>query len=209
VVITATVTGTGNGSVNGSLTFDSLWENQRPGLLLLNGIVYVGFAAHGDNGPWHGWIMGYGAATLKQTGVFCATPNGTGGGFWMSGQGLAADQLDTVNHPYGRMFVPTGNGDYSATKPYTNSMDYGESHLDLDLTNGVPTITDEFTTNQEAALNSEDGDIASGGMITWAGTTPPPTKPSKNRRTRWAMSEYGVRQPIGTEMCTSGAASTI
>ncbi len=83
----------------------------------------------------------------------------------MSGGGLAADQLDTVNHPYGRMFLPTGNGDYTATKPYTNSMDYGDSHLDLDLTNGVPTITDEFTTYNQAFLNSQDGDIASGGLL--------------------------------------------
>jgi Legume lectin domain/Chitobiase/beta-hexosaminidase C-terminal domain len=165
VVVTATVPGTGNGSTNGTLTFDSLWENQRPGLLLLNGIVWIGFASHGDNGPWHGWILGYNASTLAQTGVFCATPNGTGAGFWMSGQGLAADQLDPVNHPFGRMFVPTGNGDYTATKPYTNNMDYGDSHLNLDLTNGVPTVTDEFTTNQQAMLNSQDGDIAAGGML--------------------------------------------
>jgi hypothetical protein len=165
VVITAQVSGTGNGSVNGTLTFDSLWENQRPGLLLLNGIVWIGFAAHGDNGPWHGWILGYNASTLTQTGAFCATPNGGGAGFWMSGQGLAADQLDPVNLPFGRMFVPTGNGDYTATKPYTNNMDYGDSHLAIDLTKGVPTVTDEFTTNQQAALNSEDGDIASGGMM--------------------------------------------
>jgi len=165
VVITATVPGTGNGSVNGSLTFDSLWENQRPGLLLLNGIVYVGFAAHGDNGPWHGWILGYNAGTLAQTGAYCASPNGTGAGFWMSGQGLAADQLNPTTQPFGRMFVPTGNGDYNATKPYTNSMDFGDSHLNLDLTNGVPTITDEFTTNQQAELDSEDGDVGSGGMM--------------------------------------------
>ncbi len=92
IAITATVAGTGNGSVNGKITFDQLWENQRPALLLLNGIVYIGFAAHGDNGPWHGWILGYNAATLKQTGAYCASPNGTGSGFWMSGAGLAADQ---------------------------------------------------------------------------------------------------------------------
>ena len=165
VVITATVAGTGNGSVSGSLTFDSLWENQRPGLLLLNGVVYVGFAAHGDNGPWHGWIIGYNASTLARAGAYCASPNGTGAGFWMSGDGLAADQLDPVNKPFGRMFVATGNGDYNATTPYTNSMDYGDSHLALDLTNGQPTITDEFTTNQQATLNSQDGDVGSGGLI--------------------------------------------
>jgi hypothetical protein len=165
VVVTATVAGTGIGSVNGTLTFDPLWENQRPGLLLLNGIVYIGFAAHGDNGPWHGWILGYNATTLVQTGAYCASPNGTGGGFWMSGQGLAADQLNPTTAPYGRMFVPTGNGDYTATSPYTNSMDYGDSHLDLNLANGAPTITDEFTTNQQATLDSEDGDVGSGGMM--------------------------------------------
>lgn len=165
IVITASVPGTGNGSVNGTLTFDPLWENQRAGLLLLNGIIWIGFASHGDNGPWHGWIIGYNAATLQQTGAFCVSRNGTGGGVWMSGEGLPADQLDPINKPFGRMFIPTGNGDYTATTPYTNSMDYGDSHLDLDLTDGVPTVTDEFTTNQQATLDDEDLDVASGGLM--------------------------------------------
>jgi hypothetical protein len=165
VVITASVAGSGNGSFGGTLTFDPLWENQRPALLLLNGIVWIGFASHGDNGPWHGWVLGYNAATLQQTGAFCTSPNGSGSGIWMSGGGLAADQLDTVNHPYGRMFIPTGNGDFTATSPYNGTMDYGESELDLDLTNGVPTITDEFTTFMQANLTAQDGDIASGGLM--------------------------------------------
>jgi hypothetical protein len=165
VVITATVSGTGNGSSGGQLTFDSMWENQRPGLLLLNGIVYIGFGSHGDNGPWHGWILGYNAATLQQTGAYVSSPNGTGAGFWMSGAGLAADQLNPSTQPYGRMFATTGNGDYTATTPYTGSMDYGDSILNLNLANGVPSIQDEFTPSDQANLDGEDGDLASGGAM--------------------------------------------
>ncbi len=44
-------------------------------------------------------------------------------------------------------------------------MDYGDSHLNLDLTNGNPTVTDEFTTNQQASLNSQDGDVGAGGVM--------------------------------------------
>ena len=101
-VITASVPGTGNGSVGGVLTLDSRWENQRPGLLLLDGIVYIAFGAHGDAGPWHGWVLAYDAATLKQISAYCASPNGVGSGFWMSGAGLAADTDTPATNPYGR-----------------------------------------------------------------------------------------------------------
>ncbi len=165
VVIAPTVSGTGNGSSGGTLTFDSEWENQRPGLLLLNGIVYIGFASHGDNGPWHGWILGYNASTLAQTGVFCTSPNGVGAGTWMGGAGLAADVPDPVNHPYGRMFVATGNGDFTASTPYSAGMDFGDSVLNLDLTNGVPTIRDDFTPANQGNLDANDGDQGAGGVL--------------------------------------------
>jgi hypothetical protein len=163
VALSGQVNGTGNGSTGGILKWDPKWENQRPGLLLLNGIVYIGFAAHGDNGPWHGWLLAYAASTLTQTGVWCTSPNGIGSGIWMSGSGLAADVPATS--PYGRMFVATGNGDYTATVPYTNAMDYGDSIVRLDLTNGVPKVSDEFTPYNQASLNSSDSDVASGGVL--------------------------------------------
>ena len=165
VIVAANVTGIGVDSVAGTVSFNAQQENQRAGLLLLNGIVYIGFSSHEDHSPWHGWIVSYSAGTLQQTGVFCTSPNGNEGGIWMAGNGLAADQLDPVNHPYGRLFVPTGNGDYTAVTPYSNAMDYGDSVLDLDLTNGALTITDEFTTNAQAALDATDSDTGSGGVM--------------------------------------------
>jgi len=133
----------------------------------LNGIVYVGFSAYteGQLSQWHGWIVAFNASTLAQTGVFCASPNGSGGGVWMSGNGLAADQADTVNHPYGRMFIATGNGDYTAAPPYSSTMDYGDSVLDLDLTNGMPTVTDTFAPSNQVLLGKTDGDQGSGGVL--------------------------------------------
>ena len=83
----------------------------------------------------------------------------------MGGEGLAADVVDPVNHPYGRLFLATGNGDYTATKPYSAGMDFGDSVLNLDLTNGVPTVQDNFTPAIQANLDEYDGDQGSGGAL--------------------------------------------
>jgi hypothetical protein len=165
VQITASVSGTGVGSSGGTLAFDPLWENQRPGLLLLNGIIYIAWASHGDTLPFHGWVIAYNASTLSQTGAYCATRNGFGAGIWMSGAGLAAEIIDPVNYPYGRIFVPTGNGDYHASVPYTSLMDYGDSIVNLDLSNGVPTIKDEFTPYNQLNMEAGDLDLAAGGAL--------------------------------------------
>ena len=171
-VLSASVPGTGTGSSGGMLAFDPKWHLSRPGLLLLNGIVYMSFASQNDNGPWHGWIFAYNAATMQQTGVWCASPNGNDGGIWLSGGGLAADVVDPVNHPYGRMFTATGNGTFDAVPPYTNAQDFGDSLIKLDLTNGVPTMNssgtvvgDDFTPYNQATLESADTDLASGAVL--------------------------------------------
>ena len=163
MALSGSVSGTGNGSSGGKLNFDPKWENQRPGLLLLNGIVYIGFAAHGDNGSWHGWILAYNASNLQQTSVWCSSANSLGSGVWMSGTGLAADVPS--GKPYGRMFAVTGNGTFDALPTYTNSMSYGDSVVRLDLTNGVITVQDDFTPHDQASLNGSDLDQAAGGAV--------------------------------------------
>jgi hypothetical protein len=177
--IQATVAGSGSGSTSGSLAFDPLYQRQRAGLLLLNGIVYVPFGSVNDDGPWHGWVFSYGvgtnsstnAPTLRQLNIFCTTANGSGAGIWMGGAGLAAE-VNNPAKPFGRMFVATGNGSYGISAPATGKPpysnpenEYGMSVLDLDLTNGVMTVEDEFTPYNESALNGQDGDLGSGGPV--------------------------------------------
>src|SRR5262249_59131571 len=86
----ATVAGSGSGSQNGQLSFDPLRENQRPALVLSNGVIYIGWASHGDFLPWHGWVVGYNAMTLQQVAAYCVSPDGYGGGGWVRGRGVGA-----------------------------------------------------------------------------------------------------------------------
>ena len=159
--ITATVSGTGNGSSGGQLSFSPLWENQRTALDYYNGYVYFGFGAHGDNGPWHGWLFAYDATTLQQSAVLCFTPNGSGAGIWASGAGLPIDNGASG----GRMFVVTGNGTHSTYPPFSANTELGESVIDINLASGGLTATDAFTPFNYQILNDHDWDLGSGGIL--------------------------------------------
>lgn len=152
VVIQATIPGSGDGSQNNQLSFDPLRENQRAALLLANGVVYIAWAAHGDQAPWHGWVMGYDAATLQQTMAYCVSPNGYGGGVWLSNGGLATDSS-------GNLFLATGNGDFTANSGGT---DYGDSILKLSTSGSV---VDYFTPYDQSYMESNDIDLASAGPV--------------------------------------------
>lgn len=153
VLIQATVPGTGDGSVNGMVSFDASHGNQRPGLLLLNGVVYIAWASFGDIDPYHGWVMGYSASTLAQVSVYNATANGSRGGIWHSGGGLAADAS-------GNIFTVTGNGTFDVN---TGGTDYGDAMIKLAST-GL-TVGDYFAPHNEAMLCTEDLDLGSGTAL--------------------------------------------
>jgi hypothetical protein len=155
VVETATVPGTGDGSVNGSLTFDPVTANQRSALLLLNGIVYVAFAGYADTYPYHGWILGYNATSLALTTMFNTTPDGGGGGIWAAGGALAVDPSDNS------LFVPVGNGTFDLNTGGTSGSD---SILKLSATNGLR-LADYFTPFNQSCLNVSDKDLGSGGAL--------------------------------------------
>ena len=64
-LIQANVSGTGDGrDAQNNIAFNARTENQRAGLLLDHGTVYIAWASYCDQGPYHGWILGYDAATL-------------------------------------------------------------------------------------------------------------------------------------------------
>ena len=156
VVIRASVHGTGAGSVGGTITFDPLIQNQHPALLLSNGVVYISWASFGDFDNYHGWVLGYDAATLANVAVFNDTPNGSQGGIWQGGGGLSAA-------PGGNIFLQTGNGTFDANT--TGGVDYGDSFLKLSPTGGL-SVLDYFTPDNEAMLQSLDLDLGSGsGLI--------------------------------------------
>ena len=198
VVIQASVPGTGSGSTTGTLPFNPQWQNQRPGLLLMNGFVYIGFASHGDNGPWHGWILSYNATTLQQAGAWCSSPNGKGSGLWGAGAGLSADAE-------GRIFVATGNGDYpvvgnvvpSPPPAPSASVDFGDSIVQLSVSNGVINPTDYFTPFNTASLDTADTDLGSGGVLI------PPDQTGPNPRILVQVGKQGRIYIVNRDKMTS------
>jgi hypothetical protein len=151
----ATIAGTYPGSGDGSATttFVPRQQNQRAGLALANGVVYIAWSSHEDNVPYYGWVMGYDAHTLARVSVFNDTPDHGWGGIWMGG---AAPSLDAA----GNLFLITGNGRFNADSPAAPNRDYGDSLLKL--TPGL-TVSQYFTPSDQASDETNDADFGSGG----------------------------------------------
>ncbi|HWS45396.1 MAG TPA: PQQ-binding-like beta-propeller repeat protein, partial [Acidimicrobiia bacterium] len=100
---------------------DPLYIQQRAGLALGNGRVYIGYGGYaGDCGPYHGWLV---SLTESGTGkvAYNVTPHDGLGAIWETG-GPAIDAA-------GNIFAGTGNND-----PHVNTGDFGESVLKFDPT---------------------------------------------------------------------------
>jgi len=163
VAIVATYRGNGAGSLNNTIMFDSQRQNQRPGLALVNGVVYIGWSSHCDWGPYHGWVIGYDAATLKQVVVFNNTPNGYNGGIWMSGQAPAADDS-------GNLYLSVGNGTVGDGGDLGSVVNRGESFLKLSRAGSALNVSSWFTPYNWQELENGDVDLGSGGLLLIPGT---------------------------------------
>jgi hypothetical protein len=153
VAVEGTVNGTGKGSVNGRIEFNSKIQLNRPGLVLHNNVVYIAFGSHCDRGVFHGWLFAYDAATLAKIDVFITTPNTKGkdegeAGIWQSGQAPAVDENSNV-------YFATGDGGNN------KSTDFGNSVVKVKLENGQINVKDWFTPQNEAVLKAKDVDLGS------------------------------------------------
>ncbi len=157
VVIRASVPGTGAGSAAGVVRFDPKLQLQRPGIVLTNGHLYLGFGANCDRGNYHGWVLGYDAATLRQTDVFNTTPDGWQGGIWQSGNGIAADRA-------GDLYVMTGNGSNTTS----STMPPGEGDEALRLTHDVAgnlVVGSRYVPSDPDLWEADDADLGSSGPM--------------------------------------------
>jgi len=158
MTITADVPGTGEGGTD--LTFNSLRQNNRAALTLVKvgkrATVYADFASIGDITPYHGWVLGYDAASLKQVAAFNDTPNGSAAGIWQSGCGPAVDSA-------GRLFVASGNGTFDIN---TGGVDYGDSVIALAPNGtGALSVASFFTPFYQLILSTFDLDLGTGGSL--------------------------------------------
>ncbi|WP_020135799.1 choice-of-anchor D domain-containing protein [Streptomyces sp. 351MFTsu5.1] len=144
------------------VSFDAYYEQQRPGLLLMDGVVYAGFGAHCDAWPYRGYVVGVSTTGHSITSMWATVTGATtgGAGIWQSGGGLVSDGS-------GRIFFSTGNGISPAPGPgKTVQGTLAESvvRLQVGADNSLSTA-DFFSPSDAATLDLTDQDISSGAPM--------------------------------------------
>ncbi len=165
------------------IAFNALLQMGRTAITLMGGNAYLGFASHGDNGPYYGWVLGYAESNLALKAAFVTTPTYEGivgnqtlftaqGGIWTAGSGFASDGT--------HLFITTGNGAFNPDPGNFDSQgfpidhDYADSLLKLAVDpNSGPSnqngngwglkVADYFTPSNALVINQLDLDLGSGG----------------------------------------------
>jgi hypothetical protein len=148
--------------ISGRVYFNALRNLQRCSLTLSNGVLYIAWASHGDNRPYHGWLVGFGATTLLPLAnmVYCDTPDGSQGGIWQSGAGPTIDNN-------GNVFISTANAGQSYTANQTVGDD-AESFLEFNPSNGLSATAAGFNfwaPGDAPGLGNADSGVGSGGLV--------------------------------------------
>jgi hypothetical protein len=159
--VTIAATSTSN---QGTVTnFNSFYQKNRPGLLLLNGVIYTGWGSNGCNSLNSGWVISYNEATLSQVGVFNTSPDAGLVSIWQAGVGLTADEagnvfFETAESLVNGYNVPEGGQTYcnSVVKLSPSLIGAGNQYE----------VADYFTPWDVSYLNAHDFDLSSTGTVT-------------------------------------------
>ena len=145
------------------MNFAPHYEKNRPGLLLSNGNVYLGFGSNGCNDKDAGWILAYNATSLTQVAVFNTSPDYGLVSVWQTGNGLAADSA-------GNLFVATAESGANRYDVPEGGQTYCNSVIKLSPTLEV---LDYFTPYDIVFLNTQDLDISASGVMLLGDQTGP------------------------------------
>ena len=95
---------------NPAQPFTPVTQHQRPGLLLMDGVVYAAFGGHCDAPPFRGWVVG--VSTAGQIRAMFSTRAGdaaaSGNGIWHSGSGLVSDRAGSIVFATGNAYTVDG-----------------------------------------------------------------------------------------------------
>ena len=145
--------------------FNDATEEQRPGLLLLNGAVYMAFASDCDSDPYRGIVLGVSTSTGLITSMWSdesgvGTDENSQAGIWESGAGLVSDEPN-------RIILTSGNG----VSPQPAASDHppqtlSESVIGLNVGGkGKIKPVQFFAPSNAANLDANDEDFGSGGPV--------------------------------------------
>ncbi len=148
------------------LPFIARTAMQRPGLLLMNGVVYAAFASHCDIGPYRGYIVGVDTAAHNITTMWTSeygvgTDEASAAGIWQGGGGLMSDGP-------GRMIFSTGNGIAPPVgpghSPVPTTLSEAVVRADVGV-DGILRTQDVFSPWDAPTLDLYDADLGSGGPV--------------------------------------------
>ncbi len=162
----------------GYVVFNALLQMGRCATSLINGNIYLGYASHGDKGPYYGYLLGFSATTLANTAAFVPAANwepfttvsGNNGnsdaqaGLWGGGDSIVTDGT--------YLYFTTGNGAFNvdatnfspgvySTTDTGNSVDlpldddYGNCLMKLQIDSS--SFNSDGTTTDQAGINAITG----------------------------------------------------
>jgi len=160
------VDGTGDGSVDGKITFDPMLHQNRVALTLSQGVLSVGFASHCDRRNYHGWLLRFEvtSAPMRPLTPYVTNPNTGHGGLWMGGAGISVDGD-------GNMYMVSGDGRAGLTD--TSGTQLANAFIKLTDVGigGTPRVASWFMPSNVVDLDNADADIGSAGPLLIPGTS--------------------------------------